>query len=102
VPLSTGALSNGWNYTPADVEEVCCDGVQKLEPLNCYKITMSEYRCLLGKVLDVVDASTANKQQHAAATRMVRKAFNAAYVHMLEFTFPESAFAQDSGVEPIR
>lgn len=100
---STGVLSDGWTGAR---EEVCCDGiasVDEVEVVNYYKITLSEYQRLLGKVMDALDAAVPNKQQHAAATRIARKAFDAAYHDMLrDFggcgSLPLGAYA----VEPIR
>lgn len=84
-------------------EEVCCDGVQKLEPLNYYKITLSDFQRLLGRIMDALDASIPNKQQHAATTRIVRKSFDATYHDMLR-DFGGCGATQGGAydVEPIR
>lgn len=54
------------------------------------KIDMHDYRRLLGKVLGTLDMALANKQQHTAATRSVREAFDATYNQMMDLTYPDS------------
>jgi hypothetical protein len=106
VPLRTGALSNGWVYPDKgayDVEEqVCCDGI--MEAVNYYKVTLSDFQRLLGKVMDALDASIPNKQQHAATTRIVRKSFDATYHDMLRDFSGGGSFPVGGAyyVEPVR
>lgn len=68
-----------------------------------YKLEQLQYSKLLGAVLGTLDMSLPNKQQHAAATHAIRKAFDATYFHMLELTYPDASFGSESGsysVEP--
>ncbi len=70
-----------------------------------WKIDRIAYEQLLGHVLDALDASLPNKQQHAAATRMVRNAFDKTYYGMMRLTYPEIGMGVVEGcyaVEPVR
>jgi hypothetical protein len=69
-----------------------------------WKVNAQDYKRLLGQVLDAIDASLPNKQQHTAATRMVRNAFDKTYYEMMRLTHPDCAFGGTDcyAVEPIR
>lgn len=75
------------------------------ESYEVYKIHAQDYKRLLGHVLNALDASLPNKQQHAAATRMVRNHFDKTYYQMMQLTSPDVGFGQIEGcyaVEPVR
>ena len=89
----------------SNVEKFCAPFSGLLQDHTTYKLPMLELQKLLNKVLNTLDASLPNKQQHKAATHIVREAFDKIYFVMLRTTHPESTFEPVEGmyaVEPSK
>ncbi len=69
-----------------------------------YAMRMFDLQILLGRVLDIFDASLPNKQQHSAAVSITRRQFDDFYFKVLHLTYPDGNFASSNGyaIEPMR
>jgi hypothetical protein len=62
-----------------------------------YTILHVDLQRLLGRMLDVINMSLPNKQQHQAATHAVHEAFDETYIKALRTTYPDVNFSTADG-----